>query len=139
MARERTLIILKPDAVKRGLMGEIIDRIERKGLSIVEMKMELLSKDLVETHYAEHKGKPFYELLVAFMTSGKAVPMIVEGESAIHVMRKLSGATNGIEAEPGTIRGDFSLSNRENLIHASDSLESARREIRLFFGEEYLI
>jgi nucleoside-diphosphate kinase len=139
MSRERTLVILKPDAVKRGLMGEIINRIERKGLSIVEMKMELLSKGLVESHYAEHKGKPFYEPLIAFMTSGKAVPMIVEGESAIHVMRNLAGATNGVEAEPGTIRGDFSLSNRENLVHASDSSESARREIKLFFGEDYLV
>ncbi len=138
MSKERTLVILKPDAVRRNLIGRIIEKIEMKGLSIVEMKMERLSKDLVERHYAEHKGKPFYEPLVAFMTSGRSIPMIVEGESAIHVMRKLAGATNGIEAEPGTIRGDFSLSNRENLVHASDSEKSAEREITLFFGKEYL-
>jgi nucleoside-diphosphate kinase len=138
MSKERTLVILKPDAVKRNLIGRIIERIESKGLSIVEMKMKVLPEDLVRRHYKEHEGKPFYEPLVKFMTSGRAVPMIVEGESAIHVMRKLAGATNGIEAEPGTIRGDFSLSNRENLIHASDSEESAEREITLFFGEEYV-
>ncbi len=138
MSREKTLVILKPDAVRRKLIGEIVSRIEEKGLSIVEMKMSLLPESLVREHYREHEGKSFYEPLVAFMTSGKAVPLIVEGESAVHAMRILAGATNAIEALPGTIRGDFGLSNRENLIHASDSIESARREIALFFGKEYV-
>ncbi len=138
MSKERTLVILKPDAVKRNLIGKIIERIENKGLEIIEMQMKVLPEDLVRLHYKEHEGKAFYEPLVRFMTSGRAVPMIVEGESAIHVMRKLAGATNGVEAEPGTIRGDFSLSNRENLVHASDSVESAEREIGLFFGNEYI-
>ena len=138
MSKERTLVILKPDTVKRMLIGKVIERIESKGLQIVEMQMRLLPEELVRKHYEEHKGKPFYEPLVKFMTSGRVVSMIVEGESAIHVMRKLAGATNAIEAEPGTIRGDYGLSNRENLVHASDSVESAEREIKLFFGEEYL-
>ncbi|MEM7262244.1 MAG: nucleoside-diphosphate kinase [Planctomycetota bacterium] len=130
---ERTLIILKPDAVQRRLAGEIIQRFERKGLKLVAMKLMQISKETAETHYGPHKGKPFYDSLVSFMTSAPVVTMVLEGHKAIEVCRKLMGATFGFDAEPGTIRGDFGISNQFNLVHGSDSPEAAAKEIDLFF------
>ncbi len=135
---ERTLVILKPDAVKRGLMGEIIKRIEQKGLKIVGMKMMLVDKELARKHYAEHVGKPFYPKLEAFITSGPVVVMAVEGKEAIGVIRAMMGATDPLNSAPGTIRGDFALDIGRNIIHGSDSLESAKRELDLFFSESEL-
>ena len=132
---ERTLIILKPDSVRRGLVGEIIARFEKKGLKITAMKMVKLSREILEKHYAEHKGKPFFESLVSFMGSGPVVLAVLEGIDAIAVVRKLVGATNGREAEPGTVRGDYSMSQQNNLIHASADSSVAKREIELFFEE----
>ena len=131
---ERTLVLIKPDGVRRRLMGQIIDRIERKGFRIAEMKMMALPIEVAETHYGEHKGKPFFENLVLFMTSEPLVAIIVEGPQAICGMRNLMGVTNPIEALPGTIRGDFGVGTSENLVHGSDSAESAEREIKLFFA-----
>ena len=136
---ERTLIILKPDAVKRGLVGEIITRFERKGLKIIAMKMAQLDREILEKHYAEHKGKPFFESLVSFMGSGPVVLAVLEGFNAIAVVRKLVGATNGREAEPGTIRGDYSMSQQNNLVHASADSDVAKREIELFFKKDELL
>lgn len=133
---ERTLLILKPDAVQRGLLGEVIGRIERRGLRIAALKMLRFTPELAERHYGEHKGKPFYEPLIKFITSAPSVVMIVEGPEAIAVMRGMMGKTNAKEAAPGTIRGDLGLSNRLNLIHGSDSPESAQREIGIFFTAE---
>lgn len=136
---QRTLIILKPDAVKRGLVGKIITRFEEKGLKIVAMKMVQLDKETLEKHYEEHKGKPFFESLVNFMHSGPVILAILEGFDAIKVVRKLVGKTNGREAEPGTIRGDFSMSQQNNLIHASADEEVAEREIKLFFSQDEIL
>lgn len=133
---EQTLIILKPDVVQRGLLGEIIRRIEQRGLRIAGMKMQWISRELAERHYSEHQGKSFYESLLAFITSAPVVVMLVEGPQAIAVMRAMMGKTNSSVAAPGTIRGDYGLSNRHNLIHGSDSSESATREIALFFKPE---
>ncbi|MGC9358697.1 MAG: nucleoside-diphosphate kinase [Anaerolineae bacterium] len=133
---EKTLIILKPDAVQRGLMGEIIQRIERRGLRIAAMKMMWVDRDLAERHYAEHKGKSFYEPLLKFITSAPVMVMVVQGPEAISVMRAMMGKTNSKQAAAGTIRGDYGLSNRHNLIHGSDSPKSAEREIPLFFEPE---
>lgn len=132
---ERTLVLIKPDAVRRGLMGEIISRFERKGLSFDAMEMRTMDAALADAHYAEHVAKPFYPPLKEFMTSGPLVAAIVSGDEAVAVIRGLVGATDGRVAAAGTIRGDFSLSNRENLVHASDSVESAEREIKLWFPE----
>jgi nucleoside-diphosphate kinase len=132
---ERTLVLIKPDAVRRGLVGEVIGRLERKGLAIDEMRLRTMDAALADEHYAEHVDKPFYPPLKEFMTSGPLVAMVLSGDSAIDVVRALTGATDGRKAAPGTIRGDFSLSNRENLVHASDSPESAKREIGLWFPE----
>ena len=132
---ERTLIILKPDAVQRRLVGEIVHRFERKGLRIAAMKLMQISRDTAETHYSAHQGKPFYDSLVGFMTSEPVVTMVLEGHKAIEVCRKLMGATFGFDAEPGTIRGDFGVSNQFNLVHGSDSPEAAEREIEIFFAE----
>jgi nucleoside-diphosphate kinase len=132
---ERTLVLVKPDAVRRGLVGEVVSRFERKGLTIEEMRLRTMDAALADQHYAEHVDKPFYPPLKDFMTSGPLVAMVLSGDSAIEVVRALTGATDGRKAAPGTIRGDFSLSNRENLVHASDSPESARREIELWFPE----
>jgi nucleoside-diphosphate kinase len=131
---ERTLVLVKPDAVRRGLVGGIISRFERKGLTIDEMRLRTMDA-LADEHYAEHVDKPFYPPLKEFMTSGPLVAMVLSGDQAIDVVRALTGATDGRKAAPGTIRGDFSLSNRENLVHASDSPESAKREIELWFPE----
>lgn len=130
---ERTLVLIKPDAVRRGLVGEIIARFERKGLAIDALVLRRMDADLADQHYAEHLDKPFYPPLKEFMTSGDLVAAIVSGDQAIGVVRGLVGATDGRAAAAGTIRGDFSLSNRENLVHASDSPESAQREIKLWF------
>ena len=131
---QRSLVILKPDAVRRGLVGEIVARIERKaGWTLAAMELRTLDEATLAQHYAEHVGKPFYAPLVEFMASGPVVALIVEGESVIEGIRALAGKTNPLEAGPGTIRGDFATITRENLIHASDSDESAEREIKIFF------
>jgi len=132
---ERTLVLIKPDAVNRGLVGEVISRLERKGLSFDTLQMRTMDGDLADAHYAEHVEKAFYPPLRAFMTSGPLVAAIVSGEQAVAVVRALVGATDGRVAVAGTIRGDFSLSNRENLVHASDSVDSAEREIKLWFPD----
>ncbi len=136
---ERTLIILKPDAVQRGLCGEIIARFEKKGLQIAGSKFMKIPQQLAETHYEPHKGKPFYPGLVKFMTSSPVVVLALEGKDVIAISRKMMGATFGSKAEPGTIRGDFGVSNSFNLIHGSDSAENAARELSLFFAPGELI
>ncbi len=136
---ERTFIMLKPDAVRRGLVGEILAEFERKGFKIVALKMLLLSKEMAEEHYAEHKGKDFYEPLLEFITSAPVVAAVIEGESAIEQVRKLIGATDCKKAQPGTIRFRYGLSNRYNLIHASDSPAKAEEEIRRFFSDEEIL
>ena len=135
---ERTLIIFKPDAVQRGLCGEILSRFEKKGLQLVGMKMMKISPQLAETHYASHKGKGFYEGLVRFMTSSPVVVLALAGKDAIAIARNMMGATFGSKAAPGTIRGDFGVSNSFNLIHGSDSPEAGERELGLFFKPDEL-
>jgi len=130
---ERTLVLVKPDAVRRGLVGEVLSRFERKGLRIVAMDQRVIDVELADRHYAEHVEREFYPPLREFITSGPLVAMVLEGDQAIAVVRGLNGATDGRVAAAGTIRGDLSLSNRENLVHASDSPESAVREIEIFF------
>ena len=136
---ERTLIIFKPDAVQRGLCGEILARFEKKGLQLVGCKMMKIPTQLAETHYEPHRGKPFYPGLVKFMTSSPVVVLALAGKDAIAISRKMMGATFGSKAEPGTIRGDFGVSNSFNLIHGSDSPESAQRELGLFFKADELL
>ncbi|MDQ3923850.1 MAG: nucleoside-diphosphate kinase [Actinomycetota bacterium] len=131
---EQTLVLVKGDGVRRRLVGEIIRRIEAKGLDIRSMQLMEVSRELAEEHYAEHREKPFFEELVEFITTTPVVVMRVEGEGAIQVTRRLMGATNPAEAAPGTIRGDLALSLPDNLVHGSDSPESAERELKLFFG-----
>jgi nucleoside-diphosphate kinase len=138
MALERSFAMLKPGVTHRRLVGEVISRIERKTLKIIALKMMRLQKDLVERHYAEHLGKVFYEKLVQYMVSGPVIAMVVEGENAIGYLRALAGPTDPREAQPGTIRGDFAMQTRLNIIHASDSPESAQREIQLFFKDDEL-
>jgi nucleoside-diphosphate kinase len=130
---ERTLVLVKPDAVRRGLVGEVLTRFERKGLRIVAMDQRSVDGELADRHYAEHVERDFYPPLREFITSGPLVAMVLEGDQAIAVVRAINGATDGRAAAAGTIRGDLSLSNRENLVHASDSPESAVREIEIFF------
>ncbi len=132
---QRTLVLLKPDAVRRGLVGEVLRRYEAKGLTIVAMDLRTIDGDLADRHYAEHVGRDFYPPLRAFVTSGPMVAMVLEGDEAVEVVRALNGATDGRRAVPGSVRGDLSLSNRENLVHGSDSAQSAGREIALFFPE----
>lgn len=132
---QRTFVLIKPDAVRRGLVGEIIGRFERKGLGIEAMVLRTMDVDLADQHYAEHVEKAFYPPLREFMTGGPLVAMILSGDGAIDVVRGLVGATDGRRAAGGTVRGDYSLSNRENLVHASDSEDSAKREIALWFPE----
>ncbi|SCL17627.1 nucleoside diphosphate kinase [Micromonospora nigra] len=134
-ADERTLVLIKPDAVRRGLVGEIISRFERKGLRIDAMQTRTLGGDLADQHYAEHVDKPFYPPLKAFMTGGPLVALVLSGDQVIDVVRAMIGSTDGRKAAAGTIRGDLSLSNRENLVHASDSPDSAKRELGLWFPE----
>ncbi len=132
---DRTLILVKPDAFARRLTGEIITRLERKGLHLTALKMLTLDEQMARRHYADHEGKPFFEGLLEFITSGPIVAMIIEGPNAIEAARQLIGSTNGIEATPGSIRGDLALDTRYNLVHGSDSRESAEREVSLFFGD----
>ena len=136
---EKTLILIKPDAVQRGLSGKIISRIEDKGLKLIGMKLVHVDDSLASKHYGEHVGKPFYESLVEFITSSPVIALAVEGESAVQVVRNLMGGTNPIEALPGTIRGDYGLTIGMNLIHGSDSPESAKRELSIFFDGTELI
>jgi len=130
---QRTLVLLKPDAVRRGLIGQILARFEAKGLSLVAMELRTITGEQADEHYAEHVERDFYPPLRTFITSGPLVAVVVEGEEAIPVVRTLIGPTDGRQAPAGTIRGDYSLSNRENLVHASDSPESAEREIKIWF------
>ena len=136
---QKTLVIIKPDGVQRRLIGKIINRFDEKGLEIVGLKMTVISEELAKEHYSDHDGRDYYEQLVKFMTSGPVVMMVLRGMKAIAVTRKLMGSTFGHEAEPGTIRGDFAISKRFNLIHGSDSEESATKEISLFFENGELI
>lgn len=129
-----TLLIVKPDGVRRGLIGEVLRRVEAKGLRITALRMMTIDRDLAERHYAEHREKPFFEDLVAFITSGPVVVARVEGERAVEVLRTMMGPTDPATAPPGTIRGDFGLEITENLVHGSDSPASAERELALFFG-----
>jgi nucleoside-diphosphate kinase len=130
---QRTLILIKPDAFARGLTGEIIARFERKGLALAALSHLTMTRELAERHYAEHAGKPFFEGLVEFITSGPLVALVLEGEQAIAAARQVIGATNPLEAAPGSIRGDYALEVGQNMVHGSDSPESAAREIALFF------
>ncbi len=132
---DRTLILIKPDAFARSLSGEIIARFERKGLKIVALRHMTMTRELAERHYAEHQGKPFFEELVSFIASGPLVAMALEGQSAVPAARQAIGATNPLEAAPGSIRGDFATRTGMNMVHGSDSAESAAREIELFFGQ----
>jgi nucleoside-diphosphate kinase len=136
---QRTLIIFKPDCVQRRLVGQILQRYEAKGLRIAALKLMQVDRALGEKHYAEHRGKPFFEGLIEFITAGPVIVGVLEGNEAVSVVRSLLGATNGVAAEPGTIRGDFSISKQNNLVHGSDSEESAKREIALWFGPEELV
>jgi nucleoside-diphosphate kinase len=139
MAVERTLILIKPDAVQRRLAGEILGRIERRGLVVRGGKLLKVKRDLGEEHYAEHREKPFFDELVRFITSAPTWALVVEGEGAIATMRKTIGATNPANAEPGTIRGDLATAMPDNLVHGSDSPESAEREIALWFADDELV
>lgn len=135
---ERTLVLLKPDCVQRRLMGQVLSRFEEKGLNVIAMKMLQVTPDLAKQHYAEHVEKPFYGGLEAFITASPIVAMVIEGLEAIQVVRNMLGATSGLKAAPGTIRGDFSSSRQMNLVHASDGPEAASREIDLYFAADEL-
>ena len=132
---QRTLVLFKPDALRRGLVGDLLSRFEAKGLTIVALELRHVDAALADEHYAEHVERDFYPPLRAFVTSGPLVAAVLEGDEAIEVVRLINGATDGRKAAPGTIRGDLSLSNRENLVHGSDSAESAAREIKIWFPE----
>ena len=132
---ERTLVLVKPDGVRRRLIGEVISRIEHKGLDVVALELRLVDRLLAEQHYAEHEGKPFFEELVTFITSEPLVAMVLEGQDAVTAARQVIGATNPLEAAPGSIRGDFAIEVGQNMVHGSDSAESAAREAALFFPE----
>ncbi|WP_461461534.1 nucleoside-diphosphate kinase [Methanobrevibacter sp.] len=136
---QKTYVMLKPDAVGRRLMGNVLTRFEEKGLKIVAMKLRMISEELAKEHYGEHKDKPFFNGLIEYITSGPVLTMVIEGDEAISVIRKLVGATNPQEADVGTIRGDFGMDTGRNIIHASDAPESAEREINLFFNEDEII
>ena len=136
---ERTFVMIKPDGVQRNLVGEIISRLEKKGFKIVGLKMLKISLDLAEQHYQEHKEKPFFPKLVEFITSGPVVAMVVEGIKTVSTVREMMGATNPLEAAPGTIRATYGMYMERNVIHGSDSLASARREINLFFKPEEML
>ena len=131
---EKTYTMIKPDGVRNGHIGDIVNRFERVGLTVERMELGMVSEELAKANYAEHEGKPFYEGLIAYITSGPVVKMVVSGENAVATVRKLMGATNPADAAPGTIRGDFGLTMDENVIHGSDSVASAEREIGVFFG-----
>src|SRR3954449_7946054 len=136
---QRTLIIFKPDCVQRRLVGQILARFEARGLRVAALKLMQVGRDLGEKHYGEHKGKPFFDGLIDFITGGPVVVGVLEGNEAVTVVRSLLGATSGIAAAPGTVRGDFSISKQNNLVHGSDSEESARREIALWFKPEEIV
>ncbi|MGB8652049.1 MAG: nucleoside-diphosphate kinase [Mycobacteriales bacterium] len=133
MATERTLVLVKPDGVRRGLAGEVISRLEQKGLTLVALELRTLARETAEEHYAEHKERPFFGELVEFITGGPLVALVVEGPNAVAGVRRLMGVTNPVEATPGSIRGDYALEIGQNLVHGSDSPESAAREIAIFF------
>jgi nucleoside-diphosphate kinase len=135
---ERTLVLVKPDAMQRGLAGEILSRLERRGLRVVALRLLQMDEAMARRHYAEHEGKPFYEGLISYITACPIIAAVFEGSGAVEVVRKTIGATNPAEAEPGTIRGDLALETGRNLIHGSDSPQSAKREIDLFFREDEL-
>jgi nucleoside-diphosphate kinase len=132
---ERTLVLIKPDGVRRGLAGEVLSRMERKGLRIVAMDLRTLDRDTAEAHYAEHTSKPFFGSLVEFITSAPLIAIVAEGPRAIEAFRALAGATDPVRALPGTIRGDYALEVQENLVHGSDGPDSAEREIKIFFPD----
>ena len=132
---ERTLVLIKPDGVRRGIIGAVISRIEHKGLSIVAMDLRTLDRETATSHYAEHEGKPFFEPVLSFITSGPLVALVAEGPRAVAAFRGLAGATDPVQATPGTIRGDHALEVGENVVHGSDSAESAQREMKIFFPE----
>ena len=136
---QKTLILLKPDCVQRRLVGAIVQRFEQKGLRLAALKLVQASRDLAEKHYAVHKGKPFYDSLLQFLTSGPTVAMVLEGREAVAVARAMMGVTDGAKSPPGTIRGDFGISVQNNLIHGSDSPENAELEIKLWFRPEELV
>jgi nucleoside-diphosphate kinase len=136
---QRTLILIKPDGVQRRLVGALLERFERKGLRLVGLKLVQPGRDLAEKHYAVHKGKPFYESLLGFLTSGPTVALVLEGREAVAAARAMMGATDGVKAPPGTIRGDHALSVQNNLVHGSDSPENAAAEIALWFRPEELL
>lgn len=138
MARERTFVLLKPDAVQRALIGAIVHRFERRGLKVVALKLTAASRTTAEEYYVEHRGKPFFDGLVQYVTSGPVAAMVLEGKDAVAVVRSMMGATNPAAAAPGTIRADFGIDIGRNLIHGSDSVTSAAREIRIFFRPEEL-
>jgi nucleoside-diphosphate kinase len=135
MSEQRTLVLVKPDGVSRGVVGDVIARLERKGLKLVALELRTLDRETAETHYGEHRERPFFGSLVDFITSGPLVAMVVEGPRAIEAFRALAGATDPVSAAPGTIRGDHALEIGENIVHGSDSPDSAEREIKLFFPE----
>ena len=139
MIMERTYLMIKPDAVQRGLMGEIVSRFETKGLKLIAMKFMVIPKAAAEKHYGEHKGKKFYDSLISYITSGPVLAMVWEGENAVTVCRNMMGKTNPQESAPGTIRGDYGMQTGMNIIHGSDSPESAEREISIFFKPDELI
>ena len=136
---ERTYLMVKPDGVQRGLCGEIVSRFEKKGLKLVAMKLMVIPKETAETHYGEHKGKKFFDSLISYITSGPVLAMVWEGENAVAVCRQMMGKTNPQESAPGTIRGDYGMQVGMNIIHGSDSVESAEREISIFFKPEELV
>jgi nucleoside-diphosphate kinase len=133
VATERTLVLVKPDGVRRGLVGEVISRLERKGLTLLAMELRTLARETAEVHYAEHAERPFFGELVEFITGGALVALVVEGPNAVAATRRLMGVTNPVEATPGSLRGDYALEIGQNLVHGSDSPESAKREIEIFF------
>lgn len=139
MPAERTFCFVKPNGVAAGLVGEIVGRFERRGLRVIALRLLAVDRDLAERHYAEHRERPFFGELVAFVTSGPIAAMVLEGERAVSVVRTMMGPTDPAEAQPGTIRGDFALSIGENTVHGSDSLESAQREIALYFSDDELV
>ena len=136
---ERTYLMVKPDGVQRGLCGEIVSRFERKGLKLVAMKLMVIPKETAELHYGEHKGKPFFPSLISYITSGPVFAMVWEGENAVTICRNMMGKTKPLESAPGTIRGDYAMVTGLNIIHGSDSVESAEREIKIFFKPEELV
>jgi nucleoside diphosphate kinase (EC 2.7.4.6) len=136
---EQTYIMIKPDAVQRGLMGEIISRVERRGLKIAAMRLGVMSEESAKEHYKEHAERPFFASLIEYVTSGPSVSMVVEGKNSIAIMRAVNGATNPVDALPGTIRGDLAIETGRNVVHASDSTESAQREIAIHFKDSEIV